>query len=211
MGRTWSCLVDFRTDVAAEEFARRFAKPPRHTSTLPNPLHSSIAELSAGKRGLTLPASSMWRSKWGSSWAMRRARHRGAAHPPIWGHIVGKRSGGPTSHANLLCRARVWLVQQGVRPRRAFPLPSSERGSAIEAPIMLRPRNVAASRGSSRRLGARCGPVALLLLAALAPATAVGQCAPQPVFTELFAYDPAVPSQLLGSGLAASRCRPEKI
>jgi hypothetical protein len=77
---------------------------------------------------------------------MRRARHRGAAHPPIWGHIVGKRSGGPTSHANLLCRARVWLVQQGVRPRRAFPLPSSERGSAIEAPIMLRPRNVAASR-----------------------------------------------------------------
>jgi len=140
----------------------------------------------------------MWRSEWGSSWAMRRARHRGAAHPPIWGHIVGKRSGGPTSHANLLCRARVWLVHHGVRPRRAFPLPSSERGSAIEAPIMLRPRNVAASRGSSRRLGARCGPVALLLLAALAPATAVGQCAPQPVFTELFAYDPAVPSAVAG-------------
>jgi hypothetical protein len=147
----------------------------------------------------------MWRSEWGSSWAMRRARHRGAAHPPIWGHIVGKRSGGPTSHANLLCRARVWLVQQGVRPRRAFPLPSSERGSAIEAPIMLRPRNVAASRGSSRRLGARCGPVALLLLAALAPATAVGQCAPQPVFTELFAYDPAVPSQLLGKWLGSQQ------
>jgi len=70
---------------------------------------------------------------------------------------------------------------------------------------MLRPRNVAASRGSSRRLGARCGPVALLLLAALAPATAVGQCAPQPVFTELFAYDPAVPSQLLGKWLGSQQ------
>jgi hypothetical protein len=67
---------------------------------------------------------------------------------------------------------------------------------------MLRPRNVAASRGSSRRLGAS-GPVALLLLAALAPATAVGQRAPQPVFTELFAYDPAVPSQLLGKWLGS--------
>jgi hypothetical protein len=70
---------------------------------------------------------------------------------------------------------------------------------------MLRPRNVAASRGSSRRLGARCGPVALLLLAALAPATAVGQRAPQPVFTELFAYDPAVPSQLLGKWLGSQQ------
>ena len=56
---------------------------------------------------------------------------------------------------------------------------------------MVRPGNVAASRDSSRRLGARRGPVALLLLAALAPATAVGQRAPQPVFTELFAYDRA--------------------
>ena len=70
---------------------------------------------------------------------------------------------------------------------------------------MLRPRNVAASRGSSRRLGARCGLVALLLLAALAPVTAVGQRAPQPVFTELFAYDPAVPSQLLGKWLGSQQ------
>ena len=70
---------------------------------------------------------------------------------------------------------------------------------------MLRPRNVAASRGSSRRLGARRGPVALLLLAALAPATAVGQRAPQPVLTELFAYDPAVPSQLLGKWLGSQQ------
>jgi hypothetical protein len=37
----------------------------------------------------------------------------------------------------------------------------------------------------------------LLLLAALAPATAVAQRMPQPVFTELFAYDPAAPSLLL--------------
>jgi hypothetical protein len=45
----------------------------------------------------------------------------------------------------------------------------------------------------------------LLLLAILAPATAVGQQAPQPVFTELFAYDPAVPSQLLGKWLISSQ------
>src|SRR5207249_5175645 len=38
---------------------------------------------------------------------------------------------------------------------------------------------------------------ALLLLAVLAPATAVAQRTPQPVFTELFAYDPTAPSQLL--------------
>jgi hypothetical protein len=38
----------------------------------------------------------------------------------------------------------------------------------------------------------------LLLLAALVPATAVAQRTPQPVFTELFAYDPAAPSQLPG-------------
>jgi hypothetical protein len=36
----------------------------------------------------------------------------------------------------------------------------------------------------------RCGLVALLLLAALAPETAVAQRTPQPIFTELFAYDP---------------------
>ena len=45
----------------------------------------------------------------------------------------------------------------------------------------------------------------MLLLSAFAPATAVGQRAPQPVFTELFAYDPAVPSQLLGKWLISSQ------
>jgi hypothetical protein len=45
----------------------------------------------------------------------------------------------------------------------------------------------------------------LLLLAALAPATAVAQQTPQPVFTELFAYDPAAPSQLLGKWLISSQ------
>jgi hypothetical protein len=44
----------------------------------------------------------------------------------------------------------------------------------------------------------RCSLVALLLLAALAVATAVAQQTPQPVFTDLFTYDPAAPSQLLG-------------
>src|SRR5229473_7475733 len=51
----------------------------------------------------------------------------------------------------------------------------------------------------------RCGLVALLLLAALAVATAVAQRTPQPVFTELFTYDPAAPSQLLGKWLISSQ------
>src|SRR5438128_2007291 len=51
----------------------------------------------------------------------------------------------------------------------------------------------------------RCGLVALLLLAALVVATAVAQQTPQPVFTELFTYDPAAPSQLLGKWLISSQ------
>ena len=65
--------------------------------------------------------------------------------------------------------------------------------------------NIAASRGASPGLDTRRGPAALLLLAALAPATAVAQRTPQPVFTELFAYDPAAPSQLLGKWLISSQ------
>jgi Polysaccharide lyase len=41
----------------------------------------------------------------------------------------------------------------------------------------------------------------LLLAAAFSSLSAVAQQTPQPVFTELFAYDPAVPSQLLGKWL----------
>ncbi len=62
---------------------------------------------------------------------------------------------------------------------------------------MARMGNVAASRESSPGLNATRGAAALLLPAVLAPATAVAQQTPQPVFTELFAYDPAAPSQLL--------------
>ena len=63
---------------------------------------------------------------------------------------------------------------------------------------MARMGNVAASHESSPGLNAKRGAAALLLLAVLAPATAVAQQTLQPVFTELFAYDPSVPSQLLG-------------
>ena len=70
---------------------------------------------------------------------------------------------------------------------------------------MERPGNVAASRGLSPGLDARRGLAALLLLTALAPAAAVAQGTPQPVFTELFAYDPAAPAQLLGKWLISSR------
>src|ERR1700751_5914760 len=46
--------------------------------------------------------------------------------------------------------------------------------------------------------GPRLSPAVLLLLTGvLSPPTARAQQTPQPVFTELFAYDPAVPSQLL--------------
>ena len=70
---------------------------------------------------------------------------------------------------------------------------------------MVRTGNVAASRGSSRGLDTRGGPAALLLFAALASATAVAQPTPQPIFTELFAYDPAAPSQLLGKWRISSQ------
>ena len=70
---------------------------------------------------------------------------------------------------------------------------------------MVRTGNVVASRGSSPGLHATRGPAALLFLAALAPAPAVAQRTPQPVFTELFAYDPAAPSQLLGKWLISSQ------
>ena len=69
---------------------------------------------------------------------------------------------------------------------------------------MVRTGNIAASRGSSPRLEAR-RPAALLLFAALASATAVAQPTPQPIFTELFAYDPAAPSQLLGKWRISSQ------
>jgi hypothetical protein len=68
--------------------------------------------------------------------------------------------------------------------------------SAIEAPMMVRTHNVAGSPGSSLGFHTR-HLAALLLLAALAPPTALAQPTPQPIFTELFAYDPAEPSQLL--------------
>jgi hypothetical protein len=45
----------------------------------------------------------------------------------------------------------------------------------------------------------------LLFAAALSPPTAVAQPTPQPVFTELFAYDPTAPTQLLGKWLISSQ------
>ena len=70
---------------------------------------------------------------------------------------------------------------------------------------MVRRGNVAASRGSDPGLDVQSGLAALLLLAALAPPTAVAQRTPQPIFTELFAYDPTEPSQLLGKWRISSQ------
>ena len=93
-----------------------------------------------------------------------------------------------------------------MRPVRLFPLPSPERGSVIGVPITVRPNNLAALWGSHPGGDARRGRAALLLLAvALLPPTAAAQRTPQPVFTELFAYDPAAPSELLGKWRISSQ------
>ena len=67
---------------------------------------------------------------------------------------------------------------------------------------MARTGNVAASRGSDPGLYVR--RLAALLLLALTPAPAVAQRTPQPIFTELFAYDPADPWQLLEKWVISS-------
>ena len=69
----------------------------------------------------------------------------------------------------------------------------------------MRRDNLATSWGSSPGRYAKCGPAALLLLAATLSLPAAAQPTPQPVFTELFAYDPAAPSQLLGKWLSSSQ------
>jgi Polysaccharide lyase len=66
--------------------------------------------------------------------------------------------------------------------------------------------SLAARCGSGPGHDARLGPAAVLLFAAaLSPPTAVAQPTPQPVFTELFTYDPAAPTQLLGKWLISSQ------
>src|ERR1051326_746598 len=68
-----------------------------------------------------------------------------------------------------------------------------------EAPIRMRRGNSAALSGSRPGADASRGCAALLFLAlAFSPPTAAAQRTPQPVFTELFSYDPTVPSELLG-------------
>src|SRR5215472_18273816 len=70
----------------------------------------------------------------------------------------------------------------------------------------MRRDNLAASLGSSPGRDSKCVRVTLLLLAAVrSPAMVAAQRTPQPVFTELFAYDPAAPSQLLGKWRISSR------
>src|SRR5438477_4796358 len=82
-------------------------------------------------------------------------------------------------------------LHQGVRP--IGPFSSTIIGARLgdRGSIMARTGNVAASRGSDPGLHAR--RLAALLLLALTPAPAVAQRMPQPIFTELFAYDPAEP------------------
>jgi hypothetical protein len=71
--------------------------------------------------------------------------------------------------------------------------------------INVRLSNVVVSPRSSPGLDSGRCLAALLFLAALAPGAAVAQRTPQPVFAELFAYDPAAPSQLLGKWLISSQ------
>jgi hypothetical protein len=70
----------------------------------------------------------------------------------------------------------------------------------------VRRDNLAASLGSSPGRDAKRVRVTLLFLAALfSLPVAAAQRTPQPVFTELFAYDPAAPSQLLGKWRISSQ------
>src|SRR5215470_16988860 len=70
----------------------------------------------------------------------------------------------------------------------------------------MRRDNLAASLGSSPGRDSKCVRVTLLLLAAVrSPAMVAAQRTPQPVFTELFAYDPATPSQLLRKWLISGQ------
>src|SRR5215472_3970568 len=70
---------------------------------------------------------------------------------------------------------------------------------------MMRTGCVAASRASSPGLDVSRGAAAMLLFAVLVPTMAGAQQTPQPVFTELFAYVPAAPSQLLGKWRISSQ------
>jgi hypothetical protein len=70
---------------------------------------------------------------------------------------------------------------------------------------MIRMGCVAASRGSNPGLDARRCAAAMALSAVLVPTMVGAQQTPQPVFTELFAYDPAAPSQLLGKWRISSQ------
>jgi hypothetical protein len=66
--------------------------------------------------------------------------------------------------------------------------------------------NSAALSGSRPGADASRGCAALLFVAlAFSPPTAAAQRTPQPVFTELFSYDPAVPSELLGKWRISSQ------
>jgi hypothetical protein len=78
-----------------------------------------------------------------------------------------------------------------------FPSPSSARSLPIEA-HRGETEQFSSFTGVEARANAKRGSAVLLLIAAaFLPATAAAQRAPQPIFTELFANDPAVPSQLL--------------
>ena len=71
----------------------------------------------------------------------------------------------------------------------------------------MRRDNAAALRGPRLIRGdARRDRAALLFLAvAFSSSTAAAQRTPQPVFTELFSYDPAAPSELLGKWRISSQ------
>src|ERR1700730_5040884 len=75
-----------------------------------------------------------------------------------------------------------------------------------EAPITVQRDNSEASCVSSPGRDARRSPAALLLIAAVfSSPTAAAQRTLQPIFTELFASHPVVPSQLLGKWLISSQ------
>ena len=75
-----------------------------------------------------------------------------------------------------------------------------------EAPVTLPQDNSAGLRGWLPTGNASSGRAALLFLAlAFSSSTAAAQRTSQPVFTELFSYAPAAPSELLGKWRISSQ------
>jgi hypothetical protein len=127
--------------------------------------------------------------RWREADSNRRSHHTAKSFPTAPSPIDSKiaASGRKTPPALFLCCNR-------------------NAGRPSELAITVPTGILAARCGSTPGRDARLGLAAVLLFAAaLSPPAAVAQPTPQPVFTELFAYDLTAPTQLLGKWLISSQ------